>query len=996
MRRKCARDRKLAKSGGRGYNGALSALKGGGPVSNGSSDQPVRVFVSSTWEDLQPERDAVEKALHRMREGAFAGMEYFGSRPKTPRKVSLDEVDRSDIYVGIFAHRYGSGITDAEYRRAWRRGIPCLIYLKDEGVRVLPEHIERDEAKVRKLGVLRRKLKKNHTCSVFGSPDNLATKVIADLHNEIPRLSGQLEKPEPGETDLRTPVPPQPYFVHPYPLQPNFTGRVRERTMLTEWLTKDDRPVLALVAFGGMGKSALTWAWLQRDLLGLPLPGAADDTPEAAEACRVPQDARPEGAFWWGFYDRESSFEGFLDRALAYASGGQAPMGIDSAYEKMEVLVNLLRERRLLLVLDGFERQLRQYASLSAVYQKDEEAEKVPAQDRACADPNAATFLRRLAAGPFESRVLFTSRLFPRELEADDEQPLANCRREDLKSLQPEDAVAFFQAEGVKGTRAEIEAACRPYGYQPLALRLLAGVIVHDKRTPGDIRAAERHGLLKEPKGEKLRRMLEAAYDALDQRKRALLSRIAAFRSAVGYEVVSIFNDYKKQPEFDGALEELIERGLLLFDRERARYDLHPIVRAYAYERLTGKRRVHDRLREYFAAIPVPEGDEVKNVEELAPVIELYHHTVGAGRYDEAYDLLQRFAPASLYFRFGAYQTSIELLRALFPDGEDRSPRLSDEVGQGWALNELANSYGTSGQSRRAVESFTLAVKLAERTARKDNLAIGRQNLALGELKLGYLAAAELNLRSSIRLCGETANQFWKAVGHQELGRLLVFEGANGEANRLFFEAGAYWEQIGDKQGTFLVEAYRALGSLLAGDAKAALESARQAHEIAAGRQNEGDTIRAEWLLGAVLVALASQSQRGQRTHLREAEGHLTEALARCRRINMVDHEPDILLAWGRWHRAKGNTKQALEHAQEALAIADRCEYRLAQADSHNFLAALALEQGDRRAAEEHATTGYKRAWCDGPPHCYKPALEEAERLLKELDVKPPPLKAKE
>ena len=35
-------------------------------------------------------------------------------------------------------------------------------------------------------------------------------------------------------------------FAHPYPLQENFTGRVRERQMLTEWLTEDTRPVLVL------------------------------------------------------------------------------------------------------------------------------------------------------------------------------------------------------------------------------------------------------------------------------------------------------------------------------------------------------------------------------------------------------------------------------------------------------------------------------------------------------------------------------------------------------------------------------------------------------------------------------------------------------------------------------------------------------------------------------------------------------------------------------
>ncbi|MBC8492458.1 MAG: DUF4062 domain-containing protein [Chloroflexi bacterium] len=145
--------------------------------------KPTRIFISSTWEDLQPEREAVEEALHRMQDTAFAGMEYFGSRPETPKEVSLAEVDRSDVYIGIFAHRYGSGITEAEYHRARERDIPCLIYLKDDSVPVPPAYIERDPEKIAKLGALKRELKKHHTVSTFKSPDRLATQVVADLHN---------------------------------------------------------------------------------------------------------------------------------------------------------------------------------------------------------------------------------------------------------------------------------------------------------------------------------------------------------------------------------------------------------------------------------------------------------------------------------------------------------------------------------------------------------------------------------------------------------------------------------------------------------------------------------------------------------------------------------------------------------------------------------------------------------------------------------------------
>ncbi len=157
-----------------------------------------RIFLSSTWQDLQAEREAVEKALHRMQDTSFAGMEYFGSRPETPKQVSLAEVDRSNVYVGIFAHRYGSGITEDEYRRARDRNLPCLIYIKDDSVPIPPAYMEREPAKSAKLEALKHEFKTHHTTSYFKSPDQLATQVVADLHKLL-RNSLTQEEAESAE-----------------------------------------------------------------------------------------------------------------------------------------------------------------------------------------------------------------------------------------------------------------------------------------------------------------------------------------------------------------------------------------------------------------------------------------------------------------------------------------------------------------------------------------------------------------------------------------------------------------------------------------------------------------------------------------------------------------------------------------------------------------------------------------------------------------------------
>jgi len=141
----------------------------------------IRVFVSSTWLDLQPERKAVERALQRLRETQFLGMEYFGSRDEDTRTASLDEVGRADLYLGIFGGRYGSGITEAEYRRARERGLPCLIYFKDDD-QINPEWRETDPEKASRLATLKEELRRAHTISIFTTPDDLAAKVTADLH----------------------------------------------------------------------------------------------------------------------------------------------------------------------------------------------------------------------------------------------------------------------------------------------------------------------------------------------------------------------------------------------------------------------------------------------------------------------------------------------------------------------------------------------------------------------------------------------------------------------------------------------------------------------------------------------------------------------------------------------------------------------------------------------------------------------------------------------
>ncbi len=760
---------------------------------------------------------------------------------------------------------------------------------------------------------------------------------------------------------------PEPYRRDVSSLPEHWTGRQAEMDELDAWLRSQDDPMCCLLAMGGTGKSTLSWAWLDRCVL------------PAQEKLGL------EGIFQCSFYEGELGFERFLDELTAY-------LGVSAGDDPVTALTQQLPGRRLLLVLDGFERLLQAYASIDTALLPEGVEDELEPSDRRCPDWTVARLLRGLLREG-ATKTLVSSRLRRQEL---DGQP--GYVEKEWPGLDPADAVAYLRARGIKGLPRELEAEARRYGFHPVSLDRLVNALHYDPDLPDDIRAAHKWETKVTQDVKAIRRhVLERAYDTLPPEIGQFLSGLSALRQKPTMGLARHLAEDWPDPKLSGAIQRLEEDRWLKWDRETDTVEMHPLVRRYAYLRLEDKIATHNRLVEFFFWQVPPDHQNVESPEDLAPVIELYHHIVRAERYDEAYDLLRdRLVPNPLHFQFGAYQTMIQLKRALFPDGEDCPPRLKDEDAQAWTLSALASSYARSGQSGRAVPLFEAANLIYETRDNKQGLATGLENLAYNQVLLGQLAAAEQNLRRDIQLAREIEDEFYEATGHNELGRLLSYQGALDEAAEELMGTLAVFDKIGPARTNVIsvVRADRALRALLMGEPQAGLEAAqsarRMAEEVAKRRHPyEADIVRAEWLLGWAKVALAAKEPDQQEEHLTEAKKHLTEALTRCRRINMADHEAQIVLARARWHHLKGNTDDTRQHAEEALTIADRYEYRLQQAEIHNFLARLALDASDKQAALDHAGTARERAECDGPPHYYKTAYEEAERLLADADLLP-------
>jgi hypothetical protein len=149
------------------------------------------VYVSSTFNDLKDYREAVERSLRKSGVTVIAMEDYVASDER-PLDRCLADVRSSDIYIGIFAHRYGfvplennpdhRSITELEYRQAVQAGKSCLIFLLNEDTPWLLKFTDvntGDGDNGHRIRELRAELSDEFVISYFKSPDDLAALATA-------------------------------------------------------------------------------------------------------------------------------------------------------------------------------------------------------------------------------------------------------------------------------------------------------------------------------------------------------------------------------------------------------------------------------------------------------------------------------------------------------------------------------------------------------------------------------------------------------------------------------------------------------------------------------------------------------------------------------------------------------------------------------------------------------------------------------------------------
>src|SRR5687767_12755934 len=144
-----------------------------------------QVFVSSTFSDLQEERQEVIQALLEL-DCIPSGMELFPAANADQWTLIKKVIDECDYYMVIVAGRYGTlgpdGIsyTEMEYRYALQQNKPIIGFLHEKPANIPAGRCDIEPTKQSALSAFRELVQKK-LCRFWNSPADLGSKVSRSI-----------------------------------------------------------------------------------------------------------------------------------------------------------------------------------------------------------------------------------------------------------------------------------------------------------------------------------------------------------------------------------------------------------------------------------------------------------------------------------------------------------------------------------------------------------------------------------------------------------------------------------------------------------------------------------------------------------------------------------------------------------------------------------------------------------------------------------------------
>ena len=880
-------------------------------------DQRVRVFVSSTLQELAPERQAVRDAVTRLR--LVPVMFELGARPHPPRQVYRAYLAQSQVFVGVYWQSYGwvgpgettSGLEDEYLLSAGR---PRIIYVKSPAPRREPRLTGmlariRDEA-----GVSYQHF--SDAAELQGLVENDLAVLLSE-HFEVTRSRNPSDVPD---ASIGEEVPTG--RVLPVPATP-LIGRGREAAGVEDLVIREGVRLVTFTGPGGIGKSRLAVEAAQR------LEPSFTDGVRFADLASVPAADQVADA---------------IAAALPVNTSGTRLTSDVESY---------LRARRLLLVLDNFE-QVMEAALLVA--------ELLAAAPGLVALVTSRTVLRLSGEHEFPVPALAV----PDAGAAADAVVAGRYPAVRLFAERAHAVVPGFKLTSANA--AAVAEICRRLDGLPLAIELAAAKA---KLLPPQAllaRLGDPIGLLTggardlPARQRTLKNTLDWSFGLLSPGEQALFARLGVFAGtfdlvaveAVGRSDRASAADPDPAGQVIDTLESLVDNSLVarLTNGGEPRFRLLGTIREYALERLHARddewQEAHDQHAAYFAALAEPDEAELQGPGQLAWLrrLETEHGNLVAmmswlAEHDQP-DMAIELAWKTWRFWWlqGHADDLARFTGTVLANGECLAPHEQ-------ALALAANGFGhfVDGDEDGAQALFEQSMPLFRQAGDKVRTA-----LAAGVL--GHLLAlrhqdvsADSMLDESQTLLRELDNH--ELTGHDRiqhqlnvaylynfLGQIRLTRGDNQAAADLFtqglsaarraqdritilfslYDLGVSSQAQGDLSGAAV---YLREGLSLAAEAGDKSSAAYYIEQLASLVSLQGNTQRAVRLLAAAGALLEANGSGWLHAFLPH-ESHSDEALTTLR---SRQHDPAFEAAWayGRSIGAKSAVEYALNSGQTTI-----------------------------------------------------------------------------
>jgi tetratricopeptide (TPR) repeat protein len=530
-----------------------------------------------------------------------------------------------------------------------------------------------------------------------------------------------------------------------------WVGRIRLLETLTRDYLRHRKAVLAIVGFGGEGKSSIARRWLDE------IKDRSSERPSLEYADSIPHPNlpsvinAPDGVFWWSFYT-DRNVDAFLEAALQFVSKDT----VDSRQfinplSKIAEIMRYVCSGQFLFVLDGLE-----------VFQY------VTGNQQGMIDSyDLARFLEDFAYFEHLSFCLITSRL-----------PVLNLIKYrmygqyNLQGLALEDGVKLLETLKVKGLSADMEAIVSEWDGHALTLTMISTYL--KRFHEGDAKLGfqfKPFAVADNDPYERLRHILKQ-YDArLSSAERTILIVMSCFRTLIPANAMQLIfrkpnnqlplvNDISvlSDIQFNGLIESLTTGQLMRLEASST-YDIHALIREFYQEQFANwehenQNTLHRQISDYLT-MSNTFSDSVSSLQYLLPLIEAVYHSCAGSDLATAFTVMwEHVSQRERYLiglELGALSTALNMLENFFNERDFRKGiRLDPEQGSFLVLNAFGYCLMATGRLIDARDFFDQLLKTVPELGQESVSVLVYRNLAevygyLGELRLSRVAIEHLD-----------------------------------------------------------------------------------------------------------------------------------------------------------------------------------------------------------------------------------------------------------